>query len=236
MIDFLRQVAHWFAAGAHWQGYDGIPHRIEEHLAMSAAALLVGLVIAVPLGLYLGHTGRGGVLAINVSNVGRAIPSFALLVVGVQLFGIGAIPAFVALVALAVPPILTNTYTAIRQVDADVREAARGMGFTGAQILRRVEAPLGVPLLMAGVRTAGVQVVATATLAAVVAWGGLGRYIVDGLAQQDNVKVFAGALLVAGLSVITEVLLGALQRRVTPVGLRRAGRRAGGALSIARSR
>ena len=238
MIDFLNRVAHWFATGLHWRGYDGIPHRVVEHLTMSGAAVLFGLVVAIPLGLYLGHTGRGGLLAINVSNVGRAVPSFALLVIGVQLFGIGAVPAFVALVALAIPPVLTNTYVAVRQVDPEVRDAARGMGFTGRQILWKVEAPLGIPLLMAGVRTAGVQVVATATLAAVVAWGGLGRYIVDGLAQQDNVKVFAGALLVAALSVATEIGLGVLQRWLTPAGLRHAAgqERAASVMTIARSR
>lgn len=227
MIDFLRRVGHWFVTSAHWRGIDGVPHRVFEHLVMSGAAVAVALVIAVPVGLYLGHTGRGGLLAINVSNVGRAIPSFALLVIGVQLFGIGAEPAFVALFALALPPMLTNTYVAIRQVDPDVREAARGMGLTGRQVLWRVEAPLGLPLVMAGVRTAGVQVVATATLAAVVAWGGLGRYIVDGLAQQDNVKVFAGAVLVAVLSVLAELFLAVVQRLLTPAGLReqaRAGR------------
>jgi osmoprotectant transport system permease protein len=135
--------------------------------------------------------------------------------------GIGSKPAFVALVALAVPPIVTNTYTAIRQVDPDLLDAARGMGMTGPQILRKVEWPVAIPLVFAGIRTAGVQVVATATLAAVIAWGGLGRYIIDGIAQRDHVQVFAGAVLVVVLSVCTEVGLGALQRAVTPAGLRR---------------
>lgn len=219
MWSFLSDVGAWFASG-HWQGDDGIVHRLVEHVVMSGAATLTAVVIALPIGLVLGHTGRGALLAVNVSNVGRAIPSFAVLVLGVQLFGIGAPPAYLALVALAIPPIVTNTYTGVRQVDPDVTEAARGMGMTGTRILSRVELPVATPLVMAGIRTAGVQVVGTATLAAVVAWGGLGRYIVDGLGQKDTVKVFAGALLVAGLSIVTELLLGGLQRAVTPRGLR----------------
>ena len=143
---------------------------------------------------------------------------------GAQIFGIGAIPPYLALVALGVPPIVTNAYTGIRQVDPDVIEAARGMGMTGGRILRRVELPMAVPLIMAGIRTAAVQVVATATLAAEVAWGGLGRYIVDGLAQHDTVQLFAGAVLIAVLSMLTELVLGGTQRLVTPAGIRRAGR------------
>jgi osmoprotectant transport system permease protein len=149
-----------------------------------------------------------------------AIPSFALLVLAVQVLGIGARPAFCALVALAVPPMVTNGYVGVRQVDADVRDAARGVGMTGGQLLWRVELPMALPLVMAGVRTAAVQVVATASLAALVAWGGLGRYIIDGLSQRDFVQVFAGAVLVASLSVATEMALAALQRLVVPVALR----------------
>jgi osmoprotectant transport system permease protein len=220
MWSFLSRVADWFTTASHWQGDHGIVHRLAEHLSMSGAATLAAIVIALPVGLLLGHTGRGAFLAVNVSNIGRAIPSFALLVLGVQLFGIGAKPAFIALVALAVPPIVTNAYTGVRQVDPDVVEAARGMGMTERGILARVEVPVAMPLVMAGIRTAGVQVVATATLAAVVAWGGLGRYIVDGLAQKDTVQVFSGALIVAVLSMATELGLGLLQRALTPAGLR----------------
>ena len=221
MVHFLRQLAGWFGNGDHWHGTGGIPHRVLEHLSMSGAAILAALVLALPVALVLGHTGRGGFLVINVSNVGRAVPSFAILVLGEQVLGIGAKPAFVALVALAVPPIVTNTYTAVRQVDPDLLDAARGMGMTGPQVLLKVEWPVAVPLVFAGIRTAGVQVVATATLAAVIAWGGLGRYIIDGIAQRDHVQVFAGALLVVVLSLFTEVGLGALQRAVTPAGLRK---------------
>lgn len=221
----MGNVWHWFTASSHWHGPNGIPHRVFEHLVMSGAAVLTALVIALPIGLVFGHTRRGGNTAINVANTGRAIPSFGLLVVGfellkgVKLFGLGALPAYFALVALAIPPIILNSVVGLRQVDASTKEAARGMGMTGAQVLRQVEVPMAVPLIMAGVRTAGVQVVATATLAAVVGWGGLGTYIVGGLAQQDNVQLFAGALMVAALALLTEVGLGLLQRSLTPHGL-----------------
>ena len=219
-MKFLGDVVDWFATGSHWQGDPGVLHRLVEHLWMSGTTVLLAAVLALPLGIWLGHTGRGGALAINVSNVGRAIPSFAILVIAAQLFGIGWKPAFVALVALAIPPMVTNAYVGMQEVDPDVRESAAGMGMTGAQSLWRIELPVALPLVMAGVRTAAVQVVATATLAALVAWGGLGRFIVDGIAQRDFVQVFAGALLVAVLSILTELLLAGVQRLIVPRGLR----------------
>jgi osmoprotectant transport system permease protein len=164
--------------------------------------------------LTLGHLRKGGVVVVNLANVGRALPSLALLILAQSVFGIGAKPAYVALVALALPPIVTNTFIGVRDVDADAREAAKGMGMRGTQVLLRVELPLAMPLVVAGVRTAAVNVVATATLAAVIAGGGLGRFIVDGLAQRDTPQAFAGALLVAILAVITESGLGLVQRRL----------------------
>jgi len=223
-------VFQWFTTSAHWRGSNGILHRVLEHLEMSAAAVLTAVVLALPIGLYFGHRRKGANAAVNVANIGRAIPSFALLVVGFELlkgvttFGLGALPAYMALVALAIPAIVLNSVVGILQVDPETRDAARGMGMTGGQILRRVEIPTAVPLIMAGVRTAGVQVVATATLAAVVGWGGLGTFIVTGLATQDYVQLFAGALLVAALSFLTEVGLAGLQRAVTPQGLRKVPR------------
>lgn len=216
---FLAQVFEFFTTSGNYWGDAGIVHRMGEHAVMSLAAMLTALALALPVGLVLGHTGRGALLAINVSNLGRAVPSFAIIVLMASIVGIGAKPAYIALVALAVPPIVTNTFTAIREVDADVRESAVGMGLTGTQVLRRVEVPIGLPLIMAGIRTSAVQVVATATLAALVGWGGLGRYIVDGLATRDFLRVFVGAVLVALLSLATEVGLGALQRAVVPRGL-----------------
>lgn len=219
-MHFLGRVIEWFTTAAHWQGDAGAVHRLSEHVVMSLGAVLVAAALALPLGIWLGHTGRGGAVAINLSNVGRAVPSFAILVLAAQVVGIGWKPAFAALVALAVPPMVTNAYVGLRDVDHDVKESARGMGMTGPQSLWRVELPVSMPLIMAGVRTAAVQVVATATLAALVAWGGLGRYIVDGIAQRDFVQVFAGAVLVAVLSLLTELVLAGLQRFIVPRGLR----------------
>jgi osmoprotectant transport system permease protein len=219
-MNFANQVLQWFLNGAHWQGDGGIPHRTLEHLAMSGASVLTAALIALPVGIAIGHFGRGGILAINVSNIGRAVPSFAVLVIAVELFGIGALPAYIALVALAIPPMVTNSYIGMREVDADVREAARGMGMRDRAVLWRIELPIALPLIMAGIRTSAVNVVATATLAALVAWGGLGRFIVDGFGLQDYPMMFAGAIMVAILSLIVEFSLGGAQRLVTPAGLR----------------
>ncbi|HEY9288486.1 MAG TPA: ABC transporter permease [Candidatus Dormibacteraeota bacterium] len=220
-MSFIGQVIQWFLNASHWQGDGGIPHRLEEHVLMSAASLAAAMVIALPIGIFIGHFGRGGALAINLSNVGRAIPSFALLVIAVELVGIGAVPAFVALVALGIPPIVTNSYLGMREVDHDVREAAKGMGMRDPIVLWRVELPIAIPFIMAGIRTSAVNIVATATLAALVAWGGLGRFIVDGLGQQDYPMLYAGAILVGVLSLIVEFSLAGVQRLVTPVALRR---------------
>lgn len=224
-MSFLAEVVRWFLDPAHWHSTAGIPNRLLEHLEMSAAAAAVAALIALPIGLTLGHFGRGGPLAINVSNIGRALPSFAILVIAVQLVGIGALPAFLALVALAIPPMVTNSFVGMRDVDRELRDAARGLGMRELRVLTRVELPNALPVVMAGVRTAGVQVVATATLAALVGWGGLGRFIVDGFSERDFVQLFAGALLVAGLSGAAELALGLLQRAFTPAGLRSAAAR-----------
>ena len=220
------EVVEWFTTAEHWRGDFGVPHRLTEHALMSAAAVVAAMVIGLPLGIWLGHRGRGGAVAINLTNVGRAVPSLAILALTQQAIGLqgwpgfGARPAFVALVALAVPPLVTNAYVGMRGVDRDVVEAARGMGMTGTELLWRVEVPIALPLVLAGLRTAAVQVVATATLAAVTAWGGLGRFIVDGFGQQDNAQIVAGALLVALLALVTELSLARLQRRVVSEGLR----------------
>jgi osmoprotectant transport system permease protein len=220
VVTFVSQVAAWFLDPAHWQGADGIPNRLEEHVLMSLAALAGAALLALPIGLALGHHGRAGLLAINISNAGRAIPSFALLVIFLQVFGLGATPAFLALIALAAPPIVTNAYTGMRGVDRQLLDAGRGLGMNGRQLLFQVEIPNAIPVVMAGVRTSGVQVVATATLAALVAWGGLGRFILDGLTSQDNVEVFAGAILVVALAMAAELALAGLQRLLVPTGLR----------------
>jgi osmoprotectant transport system permease protein len=219
-MSFLGSVVHWFLNPAHWHGDFGIPNRLQEHVLMSLAATAAAIVIALPVGLTLGHFGRGGALAINISNVGRALPSFAILVLAVQVVGIGATPAFLALVALAIPPMITNSFVGMRDVNPELRDAARGLGMSELRVLLRVELPNALPVVMAGVRTAGVQVVATATLAALVGWGGLGRFIIDGFSQLDYVQVFAGAVLVVALSAVAEIGLALLQRVLTPAGLR----------------
>jgi osmoprotectant transport system permease protein len=230
-MNFLGHVLDWFANGDHWQGKEGVTHLLVQHVEISAISIVCAILIALPIGLVLGHVRRGGFVAINVSNIGRALPSLAILLLAVLAFGVGAPPAFfrtvgigsfptfIALVALAVPPILTNTYVGIIGVDAELREAAMGMGMSGPQVLRQVELPVALPLVMAGIRTSAVAVVATATLAAYVGWGGIGRYIIDGLAISDNVLVFVGALLVAVLSMVVELALGAVQRAVVSRGL-----------------
>jgi osmoprotectant transport system permease protein len=216
----ISRVLQWFANPAHWNGSDGIPHRLIEHVQLSAESVAIGALIALPIGIALGHYGRFGDLAINVSNVGRAVPSFAVLVIAFQVFGLGDFPIVLSLTALAIPPMLTNSYVALREVDPDVKDAARGMGYRELSKLLRVELPLAVPLVMAGVRTSAVQVVATATLAALIAGGGFGRYIIDGLAQQDYTKVFAGAVLVGLLAMATELSLSGLERLLVPRGIR----------------
>src|SRR5579864_2365090 len=219
-MDTVVNVVHWLTNPAHWSGSDGIPTRFVEHIELSGESVLIGAAIALPIGIVLGHFGRFGALAMNVSNVGRAIPSIALLVLAFQIFGLGNVPIIIALTALAIPPMVTNSYVAMREVDPDIKEAARGMGYRDLARLFSVELPLSVPLVMAGIRTSAVQVVATATLAALIAGGGFGRYVIDGLAQQDYTKLFAGALLVAALALATEVSLWGLERLLVPRGIR----------------
>lgn len=217
VIDLLASVVAWLSDPAHWSGDDGIPIRVLEHVQLSGAAVAIAVCIALPVGLYLGHTGRGGFVAINIANLGRALPSLALIALGLVAsialgLGLGFWPTLFALVPLALPPILTNTFIAVRAVDRDTVEAARGMGLRESQILRQVELPLALPLILGGVRTASVNVVATATLGALVAGGALGRYIVDGLALQEYDRLLAGAILVALLAILTEAGFGIFAR------------------------
>src|SRR6267378_3221061 len=218
-MNLLQATWQWLTDPAHWQGIDGVPTRLGEHVLLSAESVLLGAAIALPVGIALGHYGRFGNLAINISNVGRAVPSFGILVIAFQIFGLGDLPIILALTALAIPPMVTNSYVALREVDPDIRDAARGMGYRELAQLLHVELPLAVPLIMAGVRTSAVQVVATATLAALIAGGGFGRYIVDGFAQQDYTKLFAGAVLVAALAFATELSLSAVERLLVPPGI-----------------
>ncbi|GAA3895363.1 ABC transporter permease subunit [Streptomyces gulbargensis] len=214
----------WLTTAAHWSGEDGIGHRLTEHLLLTGAGLALSCLIALPVALVLGHLGRGGALAVNLANAGRAVPTFAVLV----LLLLGPLgphepwPTVVALVLFAVPPLLTNAYVGMREVDADVVRAARGMGMTGRQVLARVELPLALPLILTGVRVAAVQLVATATVAALAGGGGLGRIITAGFNLASTPQVVAGAVLVAGLALLVEGLFEAV-RALVPAGARSGG-------------
>lgn len=223
-MDFLGDVIAWFLSGENWSGSNGIPSRVWEHVQISVLATLAAALLALPAAAWLGHKRRGGFVAVAVVNIGRAIPSFAIMAlflpISIRLgLGLGFWPTMLALFSLALPPIFTNAYTGIRDVDAALIEAGRGMGMTESEVLRKIEFPMASPVIAAAIRVSAVQVVATAPLAALVAWGGLGRYIVDGFAVQDNVRVMAGGILVAVLSVATELLLGTLERRLVPRGV-----------------
>ena len=218
----------WLTDASNWAGSGGIPARILEHLEISGAAMAIAIAVAIPAGLAIGHTRRAEFVAVQVANLGRAIPSFAILSITYQLvlrfapgYAFGFVPTVVAMVFLAVPPILTNAYVGVQQVEPDAVEAARGMGMTGLQTLRSIEVPLAAPLIVAGCRTAAVQVVATATLAALIAGGGLGRFIVDGFATGNDGEMIGGAILVAILAMATEAAF-ALVRRATAPRLRSA--------------
>ncbi|HEY6057604.1 MAG TPA: ABC transporter permease, partial [Candidatus Limnocylindrales bacterium] len=189
----LAAALTWFADPTHWSGAAGIPNRLYEHVSLSVAVVAIALLIGLPIGLAIGHTGRGALFAVSTANIGRAVPSYAVLLMLFPVFGFGFSTALPALVLLAIPPILTNSYAGLREVDRELIEAARGMGMSELQLLRRVEIPVAMPVILAGTRTAAVQVVATATLAALVAGGGLGRYVVDGFATFDQAQLVGGA-------------------------------------------
>ena len=224
----INEVVTWLTDPAQWSGPDGIPVRTLQHLYYSLLATAIAAAIALPIGVFIGHTGRGALFAVNLTNLGRAIPSLGIIILMFTLVGFGIVPVLVALTALAVPPIVTNSYIGVRSVDREIREAAEGMGMRGRQVLWQVELPVAMPLIMAGIRTSAVQVVATATLAAFVGLGGLGRYLIDGLSQRDLAQVVGGAILVAVLSLLTELVLGRVQALAVSPGV--AGRGADAAV------
>ena len=218
----------WLNDPLNWQGPQGVPHLTYEHLYITFFAVAIAALIALPLALGLGHRGRGGGFTVVLTNVSRAVPTLALLTFfSATAIGFGNRATIIALAVFAIPPLLTNTFVGIREVDRDVVEAARGMGMSGSRVLFRVELPLAVPLIAAGFRTATVQVVATATLAALVGGGGLGVIINSGFGQQDRGQIVAGGILVAALALIAELTLAFLQRQVTPGRARGSSRRAG---------
>jgi osmoprotectant transport system permease protein len=230
-MNLIEQAIAWLNDPLNWTNPGGIIDRLVEHLQISAAAVLLGCLIAWPLGLWLGHTGRGAGAIVVVSNVTLAIPTLALLtILPLTPIGFGPRAVIVALTVFAIPPLLANAYTGVREVDPEVRDSARGMGMSGAQLLRRVEVPLAVPYLAAGFRTATLQVVATATLAAFVSGGGLGQIISAGFGLSiaaGGGQILAGGLLVARLALLLEGVLAIMERLVTPRPLRRRRERGG---------
>lgn len=218
VLDFVNA---FFSDSAHWHGYDGIPRRFWEHVQYSLLALAIAAAIGLPVGLLTGHTGRGGNALAFIANAARALPSFGLLVLAVLLIGFGLLPVMIPLVVLAVPPVLVTTYEAVRSVDPAPVDAARGMGMHESRILFQVELPVALPLILSGLRSAAIQIVSTATIAAYVSLGGLGRYIIDGLYQRDYEKVVGGATLVAVLALVTLALFWAAGRLAVSPGVRR---------------
>jgi osmoprotectant transport system permease protein len=225
-VHFLVEVATWFSQATHWRGPNGIPTLLMHQLLLSIAVVGAALLVGGGTGLVLGHFRRGALLAVNSANAARAIPTLALLTLfailpAISLTWNGFLASFLALVVLATPPILTNTYVGVREVEADVREAATAMGMHGGQVMLGVELPLALPVLATGVRVAAIEVIATSTLAAYVSYSDLGTYVISGLDTNDTVEAFCGGLLVALSAALVAVAFGHLQRLLTPAPLRR---------------
>ncbi|MBF4480409.1 osmoprotectant transport system permease protein [Rhodococcus rhodochrous J3] len=220
MTTLLHYLAEYFGDAANWSGASGIPTRLAQHFGYTLLAFVISVLLALPIGLWTGHTGRGGVLVSLTANAARALPTYGLLVLLVVLYGIGLVPVMVPLVALAIPPILLNSYEGIRGVDPALTDAARGMGMTSSQILLRAQLPVALPLILVGLRTAAVQIVATATIAAAVSFGGVGRPIVDGLARSDYALVVGGAALAGICSLVILALFAVLGQVLVSPGVR----------------
>jgi osmoprotectant transport system permease protein len=233
----MPDIFGFFADPANWDGPRGIPWRIVEHVLLSGLAIFIGAAIALPVGLYIGHTGRGAGLAINLANIGRAVPSYAILVMVLPValalapvigyppaLGLNFLPIIIAMILLSIPPMLVNTYAGLRAVDRDLIEAGRGMGLRESEILRRIEIPIASPIIIGGIRTATLQVIATLTIGAILSGGGLGRFIFDGLNQglAGRSSIYAGAILVTLLALSVDLVLAIIQRLLVPRGLREA--------------
>ena len=231
----MDDIVAFFTNPAHWTGSTGIPNRLLEHLIISGASVLLATIIAFPIGLFIGHTNRGSALAINLANIGRAVPSYGMMVILLPItllaapiigydegFGLTFLPIFLAMTFLAIPPLLVSTYAGLRSVDRDLIESGRGMGLTEGQILGRIELPLASPVIVGGFRTATLQVIATATIGAILGGGGLGRFIFDGLNQglAGRASIYAGAIMVAALAIGIDGLLSIAQRALTPRSMR----------------
>ncbi|MCQ1999379.1 ABC transporter permease [Arthrobacter zhaoxinii] len=219
----LGQGWEWLLDPANWSGPAGIPVRTLEHLQYTGLALLIAALIAVPLGLFIGHTGRGQVAVVAVSGLLRALPTLGMLTLFVLLAGLGLMPPIWSLVLLAVPPLLAGTYAGVASVDRAVVDAARSLGMSEVQVLFRVEVPNGMRVILGGLRGATLQVVATAAVVATINLGGLGRYLIDGLAVGDYGRVFGGAVIIALLALAVDAVIALGSRFLIPSGLGRPG-------------
>jgi osmoprotectant transport system permease protein len=228
-MSIIDETVAWLGDPAHWSGAAGIPNRLVEHLGLSAVALAIAIVIALPAGLAIGHTRRAVAFAANLANIGRAIPSLAVIGIAIPFtvlidpqLGFKIYPTILAMVILAIPPILVNAEAGIVGVDRDLVESARAMGMRERQVLRRIEIPIALPVILAGIRSGASQIVATMTLGAIFGSGGLGRYLVEGIAQRDVGMTAGGVVLVAGLALAVEAAFALLQRATaTPAAQRR---------------
>lgn len=224
-MSLFTEAAQFLTDPANWTGATGIPQRLLEHAGYSALTMAIALVIAVPLGLWVGHTGRGGGAVVGLAGALRSLPTLGLLTLFTLLMGLGLMPPILALVLLAVPPILSGTYSGIAAVSPSLVDAARAMGMTESQTLFRVEIPVALPVILGGIRNAALQVLATVTIVAYINLGGLGRYLIDGLAVRDYSRMLASVVLVAALALTADALLALIQRLVTSPGLRLTGDR-----------
>ncbi|WP_156756667.1 ABC transporter permease [Actinokineospora pegani] len=226
-MNLFQQIFAWLTDPEHWRttlGIAGIPQRVGEHLQYTGLAVLVSALIAVPLGAWIGHTGRGGTVVVGLVNSLRALPELGLVILLVLALGITyAVPALtIALVVLGVPVLLAGTYAGIRNVDRSVVDAARGMGMTEWEILLKVELPNALPLMFGALRAASLQIIATVAIAAQISLGGLGRYVIDGFAFREFDQMAAGAILIAALAIVVELVLTGVQWLVISPGLRKA--------------
>lgn len=227
-MNLVESTLAWLTDPSHWAGPAGIPARLGEHLALSAVSLAIAMAIAIPIGIWIGHTGRYASLAVNTANVWRALPSLALIGIVLPItaaidpqLGFKVYPTLIAMIVLAVPPILVNTQTGVAGVDRDLVEAGRAMGMREGELVRGLELPIALPAILAGVRSAAVQVVATLTLGAIFGSGGLGRYLVEGIAQRDDGMTFGGVVLVTVLALAVEGSFVLLLRLIRSPGLAR---------------
>jgi osmoprotectant transport system permease protein len=215
----ISWTASWLGDSANWNGDNGIIERFVEHVTLTATSIGFACALALPVGLWLGHLGRGRILTVGTATIERVVPAFAVLVLlAVGPLGFGSAATVAALILVALPPLLSTAYTGVRDVDTAVRQAAVGMGMSGGQLLRRVELPLAAPLLLTGLQIAAARVVATATVAAVIGGGGLGQLILDGLTRHDNAEAVAGTVLLVALALIVQGMLLGLGRLVRPAG------------------